>query len=165
MLKESIEKKLNEQVEKEGYSSQLYLAMASWAETLGFKGISTWLFAQSDEERKHMLKLVKYINERGGKATIPLLKEPPLIYDGIKPLFEQILKHERFISESIHGIVELCNHEKDYTTLNWIQWFVQEQIEEESQVKDILDKLNLMGDRDLLYIFDRDIMGMRQSSH
>ena len=162
MLNPKIEQILNVQVEKEAYSSSLYLAMASWAEANGYPGIAEWLYAQSDEERIHMLKLVKYVNERGGHAKISELKEPPIKQKGIKEMFAEVLKHEQFITASINEIVELCIQEKDYTTHNWIQWFVKEQIEEEASVNTIIDKLNLIGDGSL-FVFDSHIMSMRDS--
>lgn len=160
MLSKKIEDILNVQVEKEGYSSNLYLAMASWAETKGYAGISEWLYAQAEEEKMHMLKIIHYINERGGHAIVPPFKEPPKNQKNIKSMFEDIFKHEQFISQSINEIVAETIAEKDYTTQSWIQWFVTEQIEEEAQVSDILDKLNLLGENNL-YLFDRDIMSMR----
>lgn len=163
MLTAKVEKALNEQVEKEGYSSALYLAMASWAEVKGMAGIAGWLYVQSDEERLHMLKFIKYINERGGKAVVPAFKQPEKEYKSVKKLFEDVLKHEQFISASINDIVALCVTEKDFTTQNWIQWFVNEQIEEESNATKILDKLNLIGDGNL-YLFDRDIMSLRNDA-
>ena len=160
MLTKKVEDILNVQVDKEGYSSHLYLSMAVWAETEGLGGIADWLYDQAEEERMHMLKIVKYINERDGKACIAALKEPPSSFEGIKRMFEQILEHERFISASINEIVQVCIDEGDHTTHNWIQWFVTEQIEEEASVKAILDKLKLVGEHHM-YMFDRDIMGMR----
>lgn len=160
MLKDKVEKILNRQVEREGYSSNLYLAMASWAETQGYSGVAQWLYAQAEEEREHMLKFIEYINERDSQAVIPAFEQPPKTYENLKSLFEQVLEHEKFVSASINEIVGLCIEEKDYTTHNWIQWFVTEQIEEESSAKEILDKLNLVGERNL-YQFDRDIMKMR----
>ena len=163
MLKENIEKILNEQVEKEGYSSNLYLAMASWAEVKGYNGIAKWLYAQSDEERMHMLKVIEYINERGGHAIIPEFKKPGIEYGNIKDLFDAVLEHEQYITASINEIVGLTLDEKDFNTHSWVQWFVTEQIEEESSVQDILDKLALVGDKNL-YMFDRDIMSMRDEA-
>jgi len=160
MLPKKVEEILNVQVEKEGYSSQLYLAMASWAEGQGFKGVSDWLYEQSDEERMHMLKIIKYINDRDGQVVITELKKPPVDYPGIKELFDMVLEHEKFISKSINEIAALCTKENDLTTQNWIQWFVTEQIEEEASVKEIIDKLRLVGEHNL-YMFDRDIMSMR----
>ena len=160
MINKKIEKALNEQVEKEGYSSSLYLAMASWAETKGMAGVAQWLYVQSDEERMHMLKFIKYINERGGKALVPAFKQPGKENASVKKMFEEVLKHEQFISSSINEIVALCVAEKDFTTQNWIQWFVNEQIEEEANATKILDKINLLGEGNL-YLFDRDIMSLR----
>jgi ferritin len=163
MLNKKVEKALNEQVEKEGYSSSLYLAMASWAEVKGMAGVAEWLYVQSDEERLHMLKFIKYINERGGKAVIPAFKQPDKEFTSVKKMFEDVLKHEQFISGSINEIVAVCVTEKDFTTQNWIQWFVNEQIEEEANATRILDKLKLLGDNGL-YLFDRDIMSLRPAS-
>lgn len=162
MLSKSIESILNQQVEKEGYSSNLYLAMASWAETSGFKGVADWLYAQAEEERMHMLKFISYINDRDGKAIIPAFKQPAKDYKNILNLFKEVLKHEQYISASINEIVGKAIEEKDFTTHNWVQWFVTEQIEEEASVKAILDKLKLVGDNNM-YQFDRDIMGMRNA--
>jgi len=162
MLTEKIEKILNRQVEREGYSSLLYLSMASWAENSGYPGIAQWLYAQSNEELEHMLKFIHYINDRGGKAVIPGLETPPNEFESVQALFEAVLKHEQFVSQSINEIVTACIEEQDHTTNNWVQWFVTEQIEEESSVQEILDKLVLVGNHNL-YMFDRDIMQMRSS--
>lgn len=160
MLAKKIEDKLNEQIEKEGYSSNLYLAMAIWAETNGYAGIAGWLYAQAEEEKMHMLKFIHYINERGGHAIISAFDQPPKDQKGVKSLFDAVFKHEQYISESINQIVAATIAESDYTTQSWLQWFVTEQIEEEAQVSEILDKLNLLGENNL-YLFDRDIMAMR----
>jgi ferritin len=160
MLNKKIESILNVQVEKEGYSSNLYLAMASWAEVNGYAGIAGWLYKQSDEERMHMLRLIGYINERGGHAIVPVFNEPPVNQKSVTSMFEDILKHEQYISQSINEIVAACIEEKDYTTHNWVQWFVNEQIEEEAQVQTILDKLSMLGETSM-YLFDRDIASMR----
>jgi ferritin len=160
MLKKKVEDILNAQVEKEGYSSNLYLAMASWAEANGYAGIAAWLYVQSEEERVHMLKFIKYINERGGHAIVPMFKEAPKDQKGITEMFEAILEHERYITDSINNIVALTFEEKDFTTQSWVQWFVNEQIEEEAQVTEILDKLKLLGNNNM-YMFDRDVLSMR----
>jgi ferritin len=160
MLPKKVETILNEQILKEDYSSQLYLAMASWAENEGFEGVSGWLYAQAEEERLHMLKLVHYVNEREGKAVIPGIEAPPADFGDVFGMFDKVLAHERFISGSINEIVAVCVRENDFTTQYWIQWFVNEQIEEEASVKVIIDKLKLLGKHNL-YLFDRDIMSLR----
>jgi len=164
MISPKIEKALNQQVQLEAESSQIYLAMASWAEVEGYNGVADFLFKHSDEERVHMLKLVKFINERGGHAVIPALPQPDLKYKGVKPLFEQVLNHEIHVSEEINKLVDICLHEKDYTTHNFLQWYVSEQIEEEALARRIIDKLKLIGDdKGGFYLFDRDIMSIEVS--
>ncbi len=164
MLKKNIEDICNRQVEREGYSSNLYLSMASWAETNGFSGVASWLYVQADEEKLHMLKFIKYINERGGKALIPAFKKPASEFKGIEELFKEVLKHEEFVTSSINEIVAMTLEEKDYNTHNFLQWFVMEQIEEEASAKAILDKVKLVG-KNNLYQFDRDILSLRSASN
>jgi ferritin len=163
MLNKKVEDICNRQVEREGYSSNLYLAMASWAETNGFSGVAGWLYAQSDEERMHMLKFIKYINERGGKAIMPAFKKPPVEFKTIQEAFAEVLKHEEFVTASINEIVELTLGEKDFNTHNFLQWFVMEQVEEEASARTIMDKIKLLG-KNNLYELDRDIMTLRSPS-
>ena len=106
-----------------------------------------------------MLKLVRYVNEREGRAVIPGIETPPSEFGSIQEMFDKVLEHEKYISASINEIVAVCIAENDYTTQNWIQWFVTEQIEEEASVREIIDKLKLAGNQ--LYMFDRDILGLR----
>jgi len=163
MLKKKIEDICNRQIEREGYSSNLYLAMAVWAETNGLSGVAAWMYAQADEERLHMLKFVKYVNERGGKAVIPALKQPGAEYKNVEDVFREVLKHEEFVTASINEIVSLTLEEKDFNTHNFLQWFVMEQVEEEASVKTILDKVRLVG-KNNMYEFDRDVMSLRKPS-
>jgi ferritin len=160
MLKKKIEDICNRQVEREGYSSNLYIAMASWAETNGFSGVAAWLYGQSDEERLHMLKFIKYINERGSKAIVPALKKPVAEFKGVEEVFREVLKHEEFITSSINEIVALTLEEKDFNTHNFLQWFLMEQVEEEASVRTIIDKVRLVG-KNNMYQFDRDILSLR----
>ncbi len=158
MLAKNIEKALNEQIKIEAESSQVYLSMACWAEVQGLEGVAQFMYRQSDEERTHMLKLVKYINERGGHSIITDLKAPKTSFGTFKEMFEELYRHEVFVSNSINELVHITLGEKDYATHNFLQWYVAEQIEEEAQAKTILDKINLIGeDRGGLYLFDRDI--------
>ena len=160
MLKKTIEDICNRQVEREGYSSNLYIAMASWAETTGYSGVAAWLYSQAEEEKLHMMKFIKYINERGGKAIMSALKQPPADFKSVEEMFKEVLKHQEFITASINEIVSLTLDEKDFNTHNFLQWFVMEQVEEEASVRTILDKVRLVG-KDNLYQFDRDIMTLR----
>lgn len=165
MLQKNIQEALNNQVKLEAASSQAYLAMAVWAEIQpGLDGVSEFFFQQSDEERVHMLKLIRFINERGGFAAIPALDQPMVTFPSIKKLFEEYLKHELQVSASINDLVDLALTEKDYATHNFIQWYVSEQIEEEKTARVLNDKLEMIGeDKSGLYLFDRDILNVRQT--
>ena len=164
MLNSKIEKALNKQIELEASSSYFYLSMASWSESKGFTGTANFLYTHSDEERTHMLKLVKFINERGGSASIPALLKPPAKFNSLMVVFESLLEHEVNVTESINNVVDLCLELKDYTTHNFMQWYVAEQLEEEALARNILDKLNMIGnDKGGLYLFDRDLEQMSAS--
>jgi len=160
MLSKTMQDALNRQVQMEAQSSQAYLAMASWAEIQpGLQGVTDFFYKHSDEERMHMLKLMNYVNERGGYAIVPALAQPILTFVSLKKAFEELLKHEVAVSESINDIVDLSLKEKDYATHNFLQWYVNEQMEEERLARTMNDKLEMIGDdKSGLYLFDRDIM-------
>lgn len=161
MISNKIQKELNRQILLEAESSQTYLAMASWAEGEGLAGTVNFLYKHSDEERIHMLKLIKFINDRGGKAEIPALSKPVSTYKSLSQMFQSLLEHEMMVTESINRLVAICLEEKDYTTHNFLQWYVSEQVEEETLAKMVMDKLKLIGnDKGGLYLFDRDIETM-----
>ncbi|MDJ0646952.1 MAG: ferritin [Flavobacteriaceae bacterium] len=165
MLSKKIEKALNEQIKIEAESSQVYLAMASWAEIKGFEGVAEFMYAHSDEERMHMLKLIKFVNERGGHAKISTLKAPPVSFGSFKDMFQKLFDHEVMVSASINELVHISLQEKDYATHNFLQWYVAEQIEEEALARTILDKINLIGDdKGGLYLFDNDVKQLTVTS-
>jgi ferritin len=160
MLSKRVQEALNEQIRIEAESSQVYLAMASWAEIQpGIDNVTSFFYQHSDEERMHMLKLIHFVNERGGFATIPALPQPPITFPSIKHAFKELLKHEIFVSESINKVIDIALEEKDYATHNFLQWYVAEQIEEEALARTMNDKLELIGDdKGGMYLFDRDIL-------
>ena len=162
MLSKRMQEALNTQVKIEAQSSQVYLAMASWAEIQpGIDNITAFFYRHSEEERMHMLKLVHFINERGGFAMIPALEQPAVTYPSIKHAFQELLKHEVMVSESINKLVDIALEEKDYATHNFLQWYVAEQIEEESLARTLNDKLELIGEeKSGLYLFDQDILNV-----
>lgn len=158
MLSKTIEKKLQEQIKKEASSSQIYLAMACWADVNGFSGAAEFLYKHSDEEREHMLKLIKFINERGGHATVPELKSPKKNYKSLSTVFKAILEHEIVVTKSINDIITTCLKENDHTTNNFMQWYISEQLEEEQLARSIIDKLEMIGsDTSSLFLFDKDL--------
>ncbi len=163
MLSKAMQEALNNQVRLEAASSQSYLAMASWAEIQpGMDNVADYFFQQSEEERMHMLKLMRFINERGGFALVPSLDQPIVTFKSLKNMFECFLQHEIEVSNSINELVDLALKEKDYATHNFLQWYVSEQIEEEKSARILNDKLELIGeDKSGLYLFDRDILNTR----
>lgn len=160
MLSKKVEKLLNEQIEVEASSSYTYLAMASWCEVNGMEGAASFFYHQSDEERIHMLKLFRYINEKGGHAVTPSITKIKQEYKNIIEVVKSFHQHEIQVSESVNKLVYIANQEKDYTTLNFLQWYVQEQHEEETLARTIQDKINLIGlEANGLYLIDKEIGG------
>ena len=164
-LNKEVEKALNEQIAEEASSSHAYLAMASWAENEGYEGTANFLYTHSDEERQHMLRLIKFVNERGGKALIPSLSAGEISFSSLFDVFDTLLKHEIAVTNSINEVVHICLEQKDYTTHNFMQWYVAEQLEEEALARTILDKLKLIdGEKSGLYLFDRDLQNLQADS-
>ncbi len=144
-LSKKIESILNQQVKKEGNAAQIYLSYGCWADAEGYGGISNFLFRHSQEERNHMMKVMQYIMERGGRVKITALDVPPKDPKNIQECFEKIFQHEIDNSNAIYEIVNLSFEEKDWATWNFAQWFVKEQIEEEKLIMDLMDKLKIAG--------------------
>lgn len=157
-MNSKVENALNAQIEKEAFASQIYLSMASWAENNGLNGTAQFMYTHSDEERFHMLKLIKFVNERGGKAIISPVAKPSVDFKNLEDIFTLLLEHEISVTKSINDLVGLCLDERDYTTHNFIQWYVSEQLEEEALARTILDKIRLIGnDKGGMYLFDKDL--------
>ncbi len=164
-MKKNINEALNKQVTLEAESSHIYLAMASWAERNGYQGVANFLYQHSDEERIHMLKLIRFINEREGTAIIPSIKQPKDNYKNLIEIFQNILEHEISVTNEINKLVEITLKEKDFTTHHFLQWYVSEQLEEEALARQINDKLKLIGnDKMGLYMFDRDLGAMKPAN-
>lgn len=158
MITQKMEDALNEQIEREAYASYLYLSMASWCEKESLSGCGEFLFRQSDEERTHMIRIFKYIAEVDGHAITPSVKKPPTEFESIQSLFRQVYEHEQKVTESIHKLVDLCYEEDDYSTLNFLQWYVEEQREEENLIRTIMDQIKLIGDGpQSLYYIDKEV--------
>lgn len=161
-ISDAMEKQLNIQVGKEAEAAQVFLSYASWAETKGFPGIADFFYKHETEERDHMKKVIRYINGRGGEARIQAIKAAPKSPANLKECLDKALEHEIANTESIYEIVNLAQEEKDWATFNFAQWFVKEQIEEETLVMDLIDKYNLAVDNDEednenLYQLDKDM--------
>jgi len=146
MVTKIVEKAINEQIRKEEHSSRIYLSMASWCQVNGFQGAAEWLYAQADEERMHELKLIHYLNGRGGNAHLADLEKPATKFKSLLDVFQQVLKHEEYISASVNEVYAVSIKQNDYSTGNFLQWYIMEQTEEESTVRTILDQIRLAGE-------------------
>jgi len=155
----NVEAALNQQINAEEHSSRLYFAMGVWCDRNGYAGSSQYLFTHAEEERMHMVKLVNYVNERGGHVQIDGLPKPQNEWENVFSVFKDVLAHEEMITGMINSLFEVCMQEKDYLTSNFLQWYIQEQVEEESGARDILDKLTLAGNSEGgLFHFDKDML-------
>lgn len=161
-LSAKIEKLLNEQISLEFSASSNYLAMASWCEITGYSGAATFFYAQSTEERDHMLKIIHYVNSLGGKSIIPSNKSPNSNFKNLENLLKTSLKNEQTVTKSIHKIVDVAIKEKDYSTNAFLEWFVNEQIQEETKFETLLQKFDLIG-RDKLAINEIDKILQKES--
>ncbi len=161
-----MEKLLNTQMTREAYQAQVYLSYASWAEVNSFTGIATFLYGHMQEEREHMFKFLKYINDRGGSTQVEVIDAPPAAPKNIGDCLKKILQHEIDNSAEIDKIVNLALEEKDWATFNFGQWFVKEQIEEEALINGIIDKYSLASNEIEgnvnLYEMDRDLTNASQ---
>ena len=158
MLKQNVLDKLNQQINLEHYSSNLYLAMSSWAKSQGLDGAARFLATHSAEELQHMHKLFGYVNETGAQALVSEIDAPDNQYKDIREVFELTYKHEQFITSKINELVALTLEEKDYASFNFLQWYVAEQHEEEALFKGVLDKMDIIGlEGRGLFMIDREI--------
>jgi ferritin len=158
MLSASLLKKLNSQVNLEFYSSNLYLQMSAWCEHKGLLGSARFLRAHAAEEMAHMHKIFDYIQDTGALAEIGAVDKPEMKLDTIQDVFVQTYKHEQYITKQINALADITLSEKDYSTFNFLQWYIAEQHEEEKLFKSILDKIEIIGlDGRGLFMIDKEI--------
>ena len=161
MISKKMAEQLNQQLNLEFYSSNIYLQMSAWAETNSLSGSAAFLKKQAAEEMMHMMKIFDYINESDHMATIGKIDAPASSYKSLEDLFKKVYAHEQHVTKKIHEIAELAWKEKDLTTFNFMQWYISEQHEEETQAKTILDKIDLIGnDKRTLYLVDQELGNM-----
>ncbi len=158
MISESINEILNEQINKEFYSGYLYLSMSAHLKELGLNGFASWTRCQAKEEVEHGLKIFDYLINCNSFVTLKQIRTPEFEFSGILSIFNYIYEHEKCITKSVMGIAEKAEQECDRTTLNFIDWFIAEQIEEEEAVKNIIKRLELFGeDKVALYLMDKEL--------
>lgn len=145
-LNEEIEAILNAQIKVEAHSSSVYLAMSAWCDDQGYDFSATFFAEQSEEERKHMMKLFNYVNDRGGKAISPEITNIPADFESFRAVFEGMLEQEMFVTQQFNNIADKCMKLKDYVTFQFVQWFLAEQIEEEYVARRILEMFDVIGE-------------------
>ncbi len=160
-LSKTLTAALNDQMTKEAHAAQIYLSYAAWLSHKGFSGIANLLFRHAEEERNHMIKILEYILERGAKVEIDSIPAPGDKPDSVNDCFEKIFKQEVDNTKSIYSVVKMSLDEQDWATWNFLQWFVKEQLEEETLAMQLLDKIKISGGEkahpDALYTLDRDL--------
>jgi ferritin len=158
MLKDKMLVALNDHMNAEMYSSYLYLAMAAYFESKNLKGFANWMTVQAQEEDLHAKKFYAFINERGGRVKLKRIDEPTFEWESPLAAFEAAYGHECLISDKIHKLVDLARKLSDHPTDNFLQWFVAEQVEEESTADDIVKQLKLVGNEGHgLFMIDREL--------
>jgi ferritin len=145
MLGQKMQDAMNEQIKNELYSAYLYLSMAAYFETENLQGFAHWMRAQAQEEQEHALKFFDFINERGGRVTLHAIDQPPAGFDSPLNVFEETLSHEQKVTSLIHDLYALALEENDYASQVFLQWFVNEQVEEEANATEILEQLKMLG--------------------
>jgi ferritin len=160
-LSKKITEALNQQMTKEAHASQIYLSYAVWADCQGYEGIANFLFRHAEEERNHMMKILEYILERGAKAKVMAIPAPDTDPVSVNNCFEKVFQQEVDNTTSIYKLVKMSFDEQDWATWNFMQWFVKEQIEEETLALNLMAKIKIAGGEkangDALYTLDRDL--------
>ena len=158
MLSEKIETALNDQLNKELFSSYLYLSMAAYFEDLNLTGMANWMRLQADEEHEHSMKFYDFIIKISGRVVLEQIDKPKSEWDSPQDAFKEALEHEQFITKSINELTDLAIEEKDHSTNTFLHWFIDEQVEEEANASDIVQKFNLIDNsKSGLYMLDREL--------
>jgi len=158
MINVKMEEAVNSQINKELYSSYLYLSMSAFLERQNLNGFANWMKIQSQEEYLHAMKFYAYLIQKGGKVTLLQIDKPKTEWRSILEAYEDTYVHELTVTESIDNLVNLALEVKDHATNSFLQWFVNEQVEEESNVTKILDELRMIGDNKTgLFMLDREL--------
>jgi len=158
MIKKEMQEELNRQINEELFSAYLYLSMHAYFESIGLKGFANWMMVQYKEEVDHAMKIIRYMHSQGARVKLYELKEPQHEWSSPLDAFEATLKHEQHITERINGLVDLAEKLKDRATYNFLQWYVNEQVEEEENDREIIDKLKLIGDNtNGLFMLDKEL--------
>lgn len=156
MISKTMTQALNKQINAELYSAYLYLAMSAQCSFESLKGAANWFFVQAQEEMTHALRLYYYVNDVGELALLKPIEGPPTKFESIDAMFATTLEHEKKVTAMINNLADLAEKEKDHATRTYMQWFVNEQVEEESNAREIIDRLKLAG-KGGLFIVDNEL--------
>jgi ferritin len=158
MLSAKMVKSINHQINREHYSAYLYLSMAAYAAAEGLNGFANWFTVQMKEEMFHAEKMFNYVNQQGGRVLLEAIEQPPADFSSIFDLFEKTLEHEKRVTAMIKNLVKLAREEDDYATESFLQWYVTEQVEEEANPAELIQKLKYIGkDGRGLLMIDKDL--------
>jgi ferritin len=158
MLSQRMVDQLNQQINLEIYSSHLYLQMSAWCSFKSLDGCAQFLSQHADEEMTHMRRLLSYLQETGGLAKIDKMDAPSADFESVVVMFEKIYSHEQLVTSKINELVHIADSEPDYSTLQFLQWYVAEQHQEEFLFKSVLDKIKLIGTEGQgLFFIDQEI--------
>ncbi len=158
MLSQAVQDAINAQITDEFFASALYLSMSAYFEANNLPGCAKWMRHQSGEEREHALKFFDYVNDRGGRVVLDVIKQPASEFDSPLDVFEKALHHEQKVTASIHAIYTLAGQEQDYATQVMLHWFIEEQVEEEKSASEVIELLKMAGDKGhTLIMLDRQL--------
>lgn len=163
MISNAINEILNEQINKEFYSGYLYLSMSAHLKEIGLYGFASWMRAQAKEEVEHGLKIFDYLINCNSFVTLKQIRMPEFEFNGILSIFNSIYEHEKCITRSVMAVAQKAEEENDRITLNFVDWFIAEQVEEEEAVKNIIKRLELFGeDKGALFMLDKELSSRTQ---
>lgn len=158
-MKENVIQMVNEQIKAEMFSSYLYLSMAAYLENQNLKGFANWMRVQAKEEYDHALGFFNYLLMRGAKVELLEIAKPENTFINVSDIFAKTLNHENNITAKINNIYELAMQEKDFALHSFLKWYIDEQVEEEANVKELIDKIKILGDNgEALYLLDRELL-------
>ena len=158
MLKSTVEKEINKQINAELWSAYLYLSMSSFFHSINLSGFANWMWIQAREEVTHAMRLYHHVVERGGRVILTAIDKVPTEWKSPLHVFEETYKHEQKVTGLIEKLVDVAEREKDRATLNMLQWFIDEQVEEENSADEILQKLKLIGENgNGIFMLDREL--------
>ena len=157
-MNKKIEKAINEQINAELYSAYMYLSMAAYFDGLGLTGFANWMKVQFEEEQFHAMKFYEFVYERGGDITLKAIDQPPVKFKSPLQAFQETLKHEKLVTSLINKLYELATKEKDYAFQSFLKWYIDEQVEEEANATEMIDKIKLAGEKGPgLFMLDKEL--------